>query len=54
MVQDTFYYNAAAGVLSLSTDADGLADFAVTLNVVPDDFDDPIHPTTLAANDFLI
>ena len=33
LVEDTFYYDAASGKLSLSTDADGFADFTVTLNV---------------------
>ncbi|WP_134495446.1 beta strand repeat-containing protein [Microvirga pakistanensis] len=54
MAEDTFYYDAASGRLTLSTDADGIADFAVTLNVVQVDFDDPTHPTSLVANDFLI
>jgi Ca2+-binding RTX toxin-like protein len=54
MVEDTFYYNAATGVVSLSTDTDELADFAVTLNVVPEDIEGPIHPISLSANDFLI
>lgn len=47
MVEDTFYYNAATGVLSLSTDADGFADFAVTLNVAQEDFKDQTHPTRI-------
>jgi hypothetical protein len=54
MAADTFYYDAATGKLSLSTDADGIADFTVTLNVVQEDFKDPTHPTSLAAGDFLI
>jgi Ca2+-binding RTX toxin-like protein len=52
MAADTFYYDAATGKLSLSTDVDGIADFTVTLNVVQEDFKDPTHPTSLSADDF--
>jgi Ca2+-binding RTX toxin-like protein len=54
MAEDTFYYDAASGRLSLSIDADGLADFAVTLNIVQTEPNGPTHPTGLAANDFLL
>jgi hypothetical protein len=42
---------AASGKLSLSTDADGFADFTVTLNVEQTVVN---GPTRLAADDFLI
>jgi Ca2+-binding RTX toxin-like protein len=54
MAEDTFYYDAASGRLSLSTDADGVADFAATLNIVQTEPNGPTHPTSLVANDFLI
>jgi hypothetical protein len=56
MVEDTFYYDAASGRLSLSTDADGQEDFHVTLNVAVATSDTG-HPNALTTiglwNDFL-
>ena len=54
MAEDTFYYDAASGRLSLSTDADGVADFTATLNIVQTEESGPTHPTQSVAGDFLI